>query len=142
MAVLGLLALLWMTQLGPYPLSLVSVPGDPIGNTAPPKLPLLALALFHGGLLLSLERPVRRWLDGRKQWAATILVNGMIMTGYLWHLTPAVLILGIGFWTGWGFDIPPGTAAWWAIRAIWIPCLMVALLPFLARQHHKAESCN
>ncbi len=130
-AVLGLSALLWMTQLGPYPLALVSVPGEAISNSSPPKLPLLALALFHGGLLLAIEKPVRRWLEGRKPWAATILVNGMIMTGYLWHLTPAVLLLGIGHWTGWGFQTPPGTADWWAVRAIWIPCLVIALLPFL-----------
>lgn len=128
---LGLAALVWMTQLGPYPLALVSVPGEAISNSSPPKLPLLALALFHGGLLLALEGPVRRWLEGRKPWAATILVNGMIMTGYLWHLTPAVLLLGIGFWTGWGFQTPPGTGAWWAVRALWIPGLMLALVPFL-----------
>jgi hypothetical protein len=131
MAALGLAALLWMTRLGPYPLSLVGVPGEAISNTTPPKLPLLALALFHGGLLLALEKPMRRWLEGRRAWAGTILVNSMIMTGYLWHLAPAVLLLGIGFWTGWGFDTPPGTPAWWAVRAVWIPSLMVALMPFL-----------
>ena len=127
----GLAALVWMTRLGPYPLALVSVPGEGISNTLPPKLPLLALALFHGGLLLALERPVRRWLEGRRPWAATILVNSMIMTGYLWHLTPAVLLLGVSWWTGWGFETPPGTGAWWAVRLIWIPTLMAALLPFL-----------
>jgi hypothetical protein len=131
MAVVGLAALLWMTRLGPYPLSLVGVPGEPLSNTTPPKLPLLALALFHGGLLLSLERPMRRWLERTRPWAATILVNGMIMTIYLWHLTPAVLLLGVGFWTGWGFQTPPGTPGWWAVRAIWIPSLVVALLPLL-----------
>jgi fucose 4-O-acetylase-like acetyltransferase len=131
MAALGLAALLWMTQLGPYPLALVSVPGEAISNSSPPKLPLLALALFHGGLLLALEGPLRRWLEGRKPWAATIVVNGMIMTGYLWHLTPAVQLLGIGYWTGWGFQTPPGTPGWWAVRVIWIPCLLVALVPFL-----------
>ena len=128
---LGLAALVWMTHWGPYPLALVSVPGEAISNTLPPKLPLLALALFHGGFLLALERPVRRWLEGRKPWAATIVVNGMIMTGYLWHLTPAVLLLGVSWWTGWGFETQPGTGQWWAIRLIWIPTLMVALLPFL-----------
>lgn len=131
MAAVGLAALLAMTQLGPYPLALVGVPGDPVSNTTPPKLPLLALALFHGGLLLALEKPFRRWLENRKPWAATILVNGMIMTVYLWHLAPAVLLLGIGFWTGWGFQTEPGTPAWWAVRAVWIPGLLLALQPFL-----------
>jgi fucose 4-O-acetylase-like acetyltransferase len=131
MAAVGLAALLWMTRIGPYPLSLVGVPGEALSNTTPPKLPLLALAVFHGGFLLAMEKPLRRWLEGRRPWAATILVNGMIMTGYLWHLAPAVLLLGVGFWTGWGFQTPPGTAEWWAVRAIWIPCLLLALLPFL-----------
>ncbi len=131
LAALGLAALLWMTRLGPYPLSLVGVPGEPISNTTPPKLPLLALALFHGGLLLAVEKPFRRWLEGRRPWAATILVNGMIMTVYLWHLAPMVLIVGIGFWTGWGFLTAPGSAAWWGMRALWIPGLLLALQPFL-----------
>ena len=128
---LGLATLVCLTLGGPYPLSLVTVPGEAMSNTIPPKLPLLALALFHGGLLLALERPLRRWLEGRRPWAATIVVNGMIMTGYLWHLTPAILLLGVGYWTGWGFQTPPGTAAWWAVRAIWIPGLLLALVPFL-----------
>ena len=41
--------LLSLTQLGPYPLSLVGVPSDEVSNTLPPKLPLLALAAAHGG---------------------------------------------------------------------------------------------
>ncbi len=132
LAALGLAALLWMTQMGPYPLSLVGVPDDPMSNTTPPKLPLLALAAFHSGLLLAFEKPVRRWLESVRPWAATILVNSMIMSVFLWHLTPMTLIVAVGYWSGGeGFTIEPGSGLWWGLRPLWILGLFVALSPFL-----------
>ena len=94
----GILSLLALTHLGPYPLSLVGVPSDEVSNTLPPKLPLLALAAAQIGLVLVVESPVRRWLQRRVPWAATILVNGMIMTVFLWHSTVMILLVGLAFW--------------------------------------------
>ena len=133
LAAFGLSALLWMTQAGPYPLSLVGVPDDPLSNTTPPRLPLLALALFHGGLLLAVEKPVRKWLANPKPWAVTILINSMIMTVYLWHLTPMAFVFGAGYWSGGrGFTVEPGSGSWWALRPIWILGLFILLVPFIA----------
>ena len=39
----GALILAGLITLGPYPVSMVSVPGEAVSNTLPPKLPLLAL---------------------------------------------------------------------------------------------------
>jgi hypothetical protein len=128
----GLPALFALTLLGPYPLSLVGVPSDEISNTLPPKLPLLALAAAQIGLLLMLERPARRWLENRVAWAATILVNGMIMTIYLWHSTVMMLLVGLAFW-----QLPavlgqqPGSAGWWWTRPLWLAAYASASLPFL-----------
>jgi len=128
----GILSLIGLTHLGPYPLSLVGVPSDEISNTLPPKLPLLALAAAQIGLLLTFESPVRRWLARRLPWAATILVNGMIMTIYLWHSTVMILIVGLAFW-----QLPPvlapypATAFWWWTRPLWLLAYAAACLPFL-----------
>ena len=130
--VIGILSLLALTHLGPYPLSLVGVPSDEISNTLPPKLPLLALAAAQIGLLLCFEAPARRWLAHRIPWAATILINGMIMTIYLWHSTVMMLLVGLAFW-----QLPavlasyPATAVWWWTRPLWIGAYAVACLPFL-----------
>ena len=76
-----------MVYWGPYPISMVSVPGEDVSNTLPPKFAMLALGVTQMGILLALESPVQRWLSRLGPWTATLLVNGMIMTIYLWHLT-------------------------------------------------------
>ena len=50
---------------GPYPRSMVGVPGEEVSNTLPPSLAMLALGVLQAGLLLALERPARRWLARR-----------------------------------------------------------------------------
>jgi hypothetical protein len=128
----GLGCLVLLTHVGPYPLALVGVPGEAISNTLPPKLPLLALAAAQIGLAVIFEAPMRRWLARRAPWAATILVNGMIMTLFLWHSTVMMLLVGLAFW-----QMPsvlaqqPDTAPWWWTRPLWIATYALATLPFL-----------
>ena len=129
-AVAGGVALVAMVTLGPYPVSMVSVPGETISNSLPPKLPMLALALVHTGLLLSIEGPMRRWLDRAVPWTATVLVNGIIMTVFLWHLTAATLIVGVAFLMGdVGLGVAPGSGGWWAARPLWLAVYALALVP-------------
>jgi surface polysaccharide O-acyltransferase-like enzyme len=132
MFVVGLALLVLLTQLGPYPTSLVGVPSQALSNTTPPKLPLLALGLAQIGLLLSVEGPARRWLARKAVWTATVLINGMIMTIFLWHSTVMMLIIGAGFWLlPTVFDPMPGTGAWWSLRPLWVLTFAVATFPFL-----------
>ncbi len=128
----GLLSLFALTQLGPYPLSLVGVPSDAISNTLPPKLPLLALGAAQIGLVLAFEAPLKRWLSRRRPWATTILINGMIMTIFLWHSTVMMLLVGLAFWV-WPtlLSAQPDSSLWWAIRPVWLLIYAVATLPFL-----------
>ena len=108
------------------------MPSDEISNTLPPKLPLLALAAAQIGLLLCFEAPARRWLAHRIPWAATILVNGMIMTIYLWHSTVMMLVVGLAFWQLPSVLAPyPVTALWWWTRPLWLLACALACLPFL-----------
>lgn len=128
----GIIALVGLTHFGPYPLSLVGVPSDQISNTLPPKLPLLALAAAQIGLVLCCESPVRRWLQSRVPWAATILINGMIMTVFLWHSTVMILLVGLAFWQAPSLLAQyPDTQGWWMTRPIWIIAYAVATFPFL-----------
>ncbi|MFK7896797.1 MAG: acyltransferase [Myxococcota bacterium] len=129
---LGASALVALTQFGPYPTSLVGVPSQEISNTTPPKLPLFALGLAQIGLFLSLEGPIRKWLARKAVWTSVVLVNGMIMTVFLWHSTVMMLVVGAGFWLVPSvFDIVPGVAAWWAWRPIWVLGFALATFPFL-----------
>jgi hypothetical protein len=136
-AVGGLALLLVLVLWGPYPVSMVSVPGEEISNSLPPKLPMLILGIAQSGTLLALEAPLRRWLVRPAVWTATILVNGMIMTVYLWHITAATLVIGLALIAGnVGLGLVPGTGAWWLARPLWMLVYVVALaalLPLISR---------
>jgi hypothetical protein len=130
-AIGGFAALVLLVTVGPYPLSMISVPGAKISNTLPPKLPMLALGITQIGLVLSLEAPVRKWLRRATPWTATVLVNGMIMTIYLWHMTAFTLLTGAGFKLGnFGLTILPGSGEWWLAKPLWIGASIVVLLIF------------
>ncbi len=125
------LATLWLLIFkGPYPLAMVGSPDPGLSNTLPPKITLLALGVFQFGLLLSLENPMRRALSGLRLWTATVLINSMIMTVYLWHITVMILVVAVLYLAGgFGLGLEPGTEAWWYSRIVWIGILLVLLLP-------------
>jgi hypothetical protein len=123
--------LIGLIMLAPYPVSMVSVPGEEISNTLPPKISMLALGIVQCGLLLSIERPMRRWLSGITPWTAVVLINSMIMTVFLWHLTASTLAIGLALWMGGvGLHVLPGTDVWWLMRPAWIAVYILVLLPF------------
>jgi len=124
-------ATLWLlTSHGPYPLAMVGSPDPGLSNTLPPKITLLALGIFQFGLLLSLEEPMRRALNGLRLWTATVLINSMIMTVYLWHITVMVIFAALLYLAGGiGLGIEPGTSDWWWSRPVWIAVLFILLLP-------------
>lgn len=124
----GLAALGLLVGFGPYPIAMIGVPGADISNSMPPTLALLALGIAQSGLALALEPLGRRMLDNLNRWTAVVLINGMIMTIYLWHLTAFVLVM-VAAWMldGIGLDVAPGSAAWWFARPIWF-ALYIAIL--------------
>ena len=130
LSALGFSVLYSLIHFGPYPLAMVGSPDAGLSNTLPPKITLLALGIFQFGLLLALEGPMRRALDGLRLWTATVLINSMIMTVYLWHITVMVIIGSVLYLSGgFGLGIEPGTSEWWMTRPVWIGVLLVFLLP-------------
>ena len=124
------LALYLLVFRGPYPLAMVGSPDEGLSNTLPPKITLLALGVFQFGLLLAFEGPLRRALSGLRLWTATVLINSMIMTVYLWHITVMVVFGAVLYLAGGlGLGIEPGTTDWWLSRPVWIAILLVLLLP-------------
>jgi uncharacterized membrane protein len=129
-AMIALIVLYLLIFQGPYPLAMVSSPDDGISNTLPPKVTLLVLGLVQFGVLMALESPMRRVLANVRLWAATVLINSMIMTVYLWHMSVMAGVAALLYFTGgFGLGVEPGTADWWYTRPIWIGMLLVILLP-------------
>ncbi|APG63833.1 hypothetical protein LPB140_11685 [Sphingorhabdus lutea] len=128
----GLIILCLLVGFGPYPVAMIGVPGNEITNSMPPTLALLSLGIMQTGFALALEPLGRRMLDNIKFWTNVVLINGMIMTIYLWHLTAFVVVM-IGAWllNGLGLHVEPGSAAWWMTRPIWFTLYIIATLPLI-----------
>ena len=128
---LGLTLMGLLVLLGPYPGSMVGLPGDAISNMDPPTVVIIALTIWQVGLALVLRPTVAALLERTSVWSAVIMVNGVIMTIFLWHLT--ALLLAIGILYPLGFPQPAaGTALWWALRPVWIAVLLVLLTGLVA----------
>jgi hypothetical protein len=66
-----------------------------------------------------------------------VLVNGTIMTVYLWHLTVLALLVGLAHLAGGvGLRWSPGSPEWWWARIPWFIALvagLAAMLPLVGR---------
>ena len=129
-AMAALSALAAVVIWGPYPIAMAGSPGEGASNSLPPKITLAALGLVQFGVLLALEKPMRRLLENGRFWAATVLINSMIMTLYLWHMTMLLLLLGASWLAGgFGLTVAPGSEAWWWGRIPWVALSLLLLLP-------------
>jgi len=130
---IGAVSLIVMIKYGPWPLSMVGVPGAEVANTTPPHLPLLALAACQFGFVLTVQEILNRALQNLRLWTATVLLSGMIMTIFLWHSTVMILLFGVAAWAGGvGLQAEPVSSAWWLARAVWILMFIISLVPFVA----------
>ncbi|TXS13465.1 acyltransferase [Streptomyces sp. adm13(2018)] len=109
----GLLGAAALVALGPYPLSMVGMPGEKVSNMAPPTLALLCHGLWMVGAVELLRGPGTRLVARAGVWRAVVTANGVAMTAFLWHLTA---MLGVyGALLGLDRELPaPATGAWWA----------------------------
>ncbi|MFJ6935614.1 acyltransferase family protein [Streptomyces sp. NPDC101132] len=113
LAAAGLGAAALLVAVGPYPLSMVGMPGEKVSNMAPPTFALLCHGLWLVGAVELLRRPATRLLAAPRAWRAVVAANGVAMTAFLWHLTAMLGVYGAQL--ALGLDLPrPATAAWWA----------------------------
>ena len=123
----GVLGLTALIALAGYPPWMVGVPGEPPANTSPPNLALMAYSAAQIGIVLLLERRVRRILEGRRAWGVVVRGNGVVMTMYLWHMVPVLIVGGLLVTTGLSTGPTAGTAAWWVLRIAWVGALSLVL---------------
>ncbi|PVC85907.1 acyltransferase [Streptomyces sp. CS131] len=109
----GLVTATALVAFGPYPLSMVGMPGEKVSNMAPPTLALLAHGLWLVGAVELLRAPAARLLERPRVWRTVVAANGVAMTAFLWHLTAMFGVYGALL----ALDIAlpePASAAWWA----------------------------
>lgn len=109
----GLITAVTLVAAGPYPLSMVGMPGEKVSNMAPPTLALLCHGLWLVGAVELLRAPASRLLARPRAWRTVVAANGVAMTAFLWHLTAMLGVYGAML----ALDVPlpePATDAWWA----------------------------
>ncbi|WP_055490302.1 acyltransferase [Streptomyces sp. TP-A0356] len=117
----GLVGAALLVAYGPYPLSMVGMPGEKVSNMAPPTLALLCHGLWLVGAVELLRAPATRWLRRPRVWRAVVAANGVSMTAFLWHLTAMLGVYGVLLAAG--ARLPePGSGTWW----IQVPLRIVA----------------
>jgi len=122
----GLGALVLLTTVGGYPVSLVGVPGQERSNAQPPSLAMVALTLWLVGLALLLRPPGERLMARPGTRRLVGRVHALLLTAFLWHVT--AITLGAGVARAAGAPEPAiGSGLWWALRPAWL----LWLVPFL-----------
>ena len=122
----AIIVLALLVTFGPYPASMVGLPGQKISNMAPPTICLLALMVLQVSIAMILRDSATSWLERAHPWKFTIAVNSAIMTIFCWHLTAAVLVVAVLNAVGAPFP-SGGSATWWLTRPIWLLVLLVIL---------------
>jgi len=132
-----------LIYLGPWPVSLVGMPGEAVSNMAPPTV-VLAIHSFALFCILTLvSAPLARLLERPAVWRPVTAVNLAAMTLYLWHLPVLVAVTTLGHalhlerpvaldgngWPvpdGWGYALGSlvfwtvyGVAVWAVVRLMW-----------------------
>lgn len=124
MVVGGFAVLMLAVTAGPYPVSMVGIPGEEISNMAPPTLALLAQGVAICGVAVLARGPMTRVLTRPRAWRLVVAGGAVAMTTFLWHLTALMLVMIATRALGWT-PPEPGTGLWWATRPVWIAVLLV-----------------
>jgi fucose 4-O-acetylase-like acetyltransferase len=121
--------LIALTTWGPYPVSMVGLPGE-LSNMAPPTVCLVVLTVAQLMALMLVRARLARWLERPRTWALLVGLGSASMTMYLWHLL--VLVIGVGAMLAVGIVPPePGSAGWWVTRPLWLALLAMILGVFV-----------
>ncbi|MHC9290858.1 acyltransferase family protein [Mycobacterium sp. LTG2003] len=116
---------------GPYPVSMIGVPGEDLQNTAPPSLALVAFGAAQAGLLMAAAPVVNRALDAARLQRPLAVANSAVMGLYLWHMVPVVIVALIGYPTGLLPQPPMGSGDWWLVRLIWVAAISVVMVALM-----------
>ena len=112
-----------LIRLGPYPVSMIGVPGQPVDNTTPPSVAMLAFAWAQAGLVITLAPALNRALRAGLVQRVLSVANSNVMALYLWHMIPVVIVAIIGYPAGLLPQPSEGTVQWWLARLEWVVIL-------------------
>ncbi len=108
----------WFPGIGHYPRSLLGTDAEQVSNAYPPTVCFMLGGISAIGIAMLLRPMISRRLQNPKLWKKVIVVNAVIMTLFLWHMT-AYLLTILALWPlGLGQE-QSTTARWWLERPVW-----------------------
>ncbi len=125
-------ALALLIWLGPYPVSMIGVPGQDLQNSAPPSVAMLAFGCAQAGLVISLAPALNRALRTSQVQRVLARANSNVMALYLWHMIPVVIVAIVGYPAGLLPQPVEGTVQWWLARLEWLVVLSLVTAAELA----------
>ncbi len=123
LAVGSAIALALAIGVGPYPVSMIGVPGQTLDNTTPPTAAMLAFGYAQAGIVIAVAPALNRALRAGLVKRVLSVANNNVMALYLWHMIPVVLVAIVGYPAGLLPQPPEGTAQWWLARLEWVVTL-------------------
>ena len=140
LALAGLASNVALVALGPYPLSMVGMPGEKISNMAPPTIALLAHTFWISAVAAAAAPLIRKIAQNTTLWRGVIAVNLSAMTIYLWHLPVLIALTVAEKLTGLtaptrssdGIYVPARNYwSWWGIHAFLFIAGVMLVVRFL-----------
>ncbi|KZS83208.1 MULTISPECIES: acyltransferase family protein [Mycobacterium] len=132
-------ALALVIWIGPYPVSMIGVPGQAVQNSMPPSVAMLAFACTQAGIAVAIAPALNRVLRSRRLQRLLSAANSNVMALYLWHMVPVVIVAVVAYPAGLLPQPAQGTATWWLARLEWevvlslVTAVEMALLWWLRR---------
>jgi surface polysaccharide O-acyltransferase-like enzyme len=124
---------LWLLiWLGPYPVSMIGVPGQVVQNTEPPSLAMAAFGCAQAGLVFGFAPLISRALRPEAIQRVLSRANTNVMALYLWHMIPVVIVAVIAYPAGLLPQPAEGGIAWWLGRLEWLAILSLVTAVALA----------
>lgn len=136
-----LIAAIALVAIGPWPTSMVSVPGAQFANTWPPSLALLVFGFGYCSLAIAAAPSLSRHLSNApRTWTAVVAANTVTMTSYLWHFTALIAAAGAALGLGLLPTSAVGSANWWMHKALMITMSAAVLVGVLLTVGRKETS--
>jgi peptidoglycan/LPS O-acetylase OafA/YrhL len=132
LAVAGAAALAAAFTVGGYPIALVAPGGGEPDSADPPTLAIWALLTVQLGLVTAARPALERWLQRPRVWAPVVVLGGVTMTIFLWHMTALIIVGALLLPTGVWPDLPEVDGTWWALRPLWLLLCTVVLVVLVA----------
>jgi hypothetical protein len=116
-------ALALLTGLGPFPVSMIGVPGQTVQNSEPPSVAMLAFACAQAGIAIALAPALNRAMRPVRVQRVLSVANANIMSLYLWHMIPVVIVAVTAYPAGLLPQPVEGGVQWWLVRLEWVTVL-------------------